>query len=96
MGFRSPLFLLGLSRLAAVARGFRTPLPFWNAGVPVTVTKGFRTPLPFWNAGVVAIPIPVEDEQVYPYRGYQQQIMQEEEELIIMCRALLEITYRCR
>lgn len=53
MGFRSPLFLLGLGSEPVVTQGgFKTPLPNWNAGAEPGVTQGgFLTPLPFWNAG---------------------------------------------
>ena len=53
MGFRSPLFVLGLSAVAAVGQaGFRTPIPVLNLGsVQAVGQAGFRTPITVLNMG---------------------------------------------
>jgi hypothetical protein len=62
VGFRSPLFLLGLSSAPVITQGgFRTPVPGWNAGAVASITQGgFITPLPFLFGGGGV----VTDEQV--------------------------------
>lgn len=54
-GFRSPLFILGISAVTAVTQsGFRTPIPPLNIGsVQAQEQAGFRTPIPVLNLGSV-------------------------------------------
>ena len=80
MGFKSPSIPLGLSSNSTV--------------VP---QAGFRSPLPFWNAGTTVVPIvDVELPANYTHDRFRhQQILQEDEELLIIGRAFIEII-RCR
>ena len=92
MGFKSPLFLLGLGlgSPAVIQGGFRTPLPGWNAGATTAVIQGgFLTPLPFLFGGAGIDQI--EDPKVHPHIRFHQQIMQEDEELLIIARSFIEI-----
>ena len=88
-GFRSPLFILGISAVAATQAGFRTPIPPLNIGsVQAQEQAGFRTPIPVLNLGSVksqagfVTPIPVlrmgsvatAIEETGVYRGYKSDL----------------------
>jgi hypothetical protein len=98
-GFRTPIpfWNAGVPPAAPEGdpRGFRTPIPFWNAGFVATTpatARGFLTPIPFWNAGAgTAI---ILDEEPHTHVRFRQ-IMTDDEEIIIMCRTLIEIE-RCQ
>jgi len=88
-GFRSPLFILGISAAAVTQSGFRTPIPPLNIG-SVTSQAGFVTPIPVLNIGSVesqtqagfVTPIPVlrmgavtdAIEETGVYRGYKSDL----------------------
>ena len=64
-GFRSPLYILGLS-VSARQAGFRTALPLFPAGGSAAVQAGFRTALPLFPAGGGIIgTIVVEDQTTH-------------------------------
>ena len=90
-GFRSPLFLLGLSGGEPQA-GFRTPIPVWPAGGTTAVTQaGFRTALPFFNAGAFE-PIEVEPPKKGGggpelYNRNRRWILREDEEILAIIMA---------
>ena len=101
MGFKSPLFLLGIGAPGVTTQGgFRTPIPGWNAGGTTTgIQAGFVSPLPFMfgGAGIGEVE-PEVDAKSYThdrFRDNHQQIMRDDEELLIIARAFIEII-RCR
>ena len=51
-GFRTPLFILGLS--VAVQAGFHGPLPHRGISGEPSGQAGFQNPLPVWRGGVAS------------------------------------------
>jgi len=96
-GFKSPLFLLGLSSVAAppAGGGFVTPIPVLNiGGVAVPIQAGFITPIPVLNMGGPGLsPVtPVTGGGFgYEYKGtLLKQLRQEDEEIIVVLAAFME------
>ena len=100
MGFKSPLFLLGIGApQSSLQAGFRTPLPFWQAGSVTTATQaGFLTILPFWAAGGIASPVidvpgqpggGTSKRKRLDHTGAYAQALREDEDIIIMVQAWL-------
>ena len=107
MGFKSPLFLLGLGSAAeTVQAGYRTPLPGWNAGATTAVTQGgYLTPLPFLFGGAGEAIIVDPDltgggsskklrKHIPGVTGNYSLALREDDELLEMIQGLLSSGYK--
>jgi len=103
-GFKSPLFILGISAAAATTQGgFVTPIPVLNMGATQAITQGgFITPIPVLSIGANGSAEPLPDV-LPPGSGSQRkqggyklsaaqisQIQREDEELITIINIIGE------
>ena len=95
VGFRSPLFIFGISTTAAPAgeTGYLTPIPIPGMGTEVSVAEyGFITPIPIPGMGTTEF-IPPDPEPTRrggggSFRDYDRaRILREDEEILALIMA---------
>ncbi len=87
-GFRSPLFILGLSGIGAQA-GFIGPIPIVNlGGTPDIVQAGYIGPIPIINLGAGQA-IVADEQEAGGYSEFYDRISREDEEILILITAFL-------
>ncbi len=94
-GFRTPLFILGLS--VGIQAGFNGPLPHRGFSGTGAVQAGFQNPLPVWRGGGTPGFIPPEPEVTDRPRGggykppdHRDRILREDEDILAVIMAYME------
>ena len=88
-GFRTPLFILGLS--VGIQAGFHGPLPHRGISGTPNVQAGFQNPLPVWMGG--GTPGVIHPEPEPDIRrggtGIQARLLREDEEILAVIMAYM-------
>jgi len=93
-GFRSPVFILGLSAVAAATQGgFRTPIPPLNIGTSSAIAQvGFVTPIPVLRMGAPAVLDVIQSGNGKKFyvagNQYRKARRTDEEEIFILTRII--------
>lgn len=92
-GFRTPLFILGLS--VAVQAGFHGPLPHRGISGEPSGQAGFQNPLPVWMGGGIPGVTPEAETRRKggghtPDRKHWERLHREDEEILAVIMAYME------